>query len=84
MRMMRHLRTSLLTQMTLVVTLLVSLAVVLGLYNLVMLDRIQAALTETVQSASVLVQQVNRVHSDFLTFDDQANMWVGLRSYGLQ
>ncbi len=84
MRMLHRLRTSLLTQMTLVVTLVVLLAVAQGLYNLVMLNRIQAALTETVQSASVLVQQVNSVHSDFLTFDDQANMWVGLRPYGLQ
>ncbi len=84
MRTLRHLRTSLLTQMTLVVMLLVLLAVAQGLYSLLMLDRIQAALTETVQSAFVLVRQVDVVHGDFLAFDDQANMWVGLRPYGLQ
>ncbi len=84
MRMLRRLRTSLLSQMTLVVLALVLIVVAQGLYSLFMLSRIEGALTQTVQQASVMIQRVDRIHSDFLTFDDQANMWVGLRPYGLQ
>jgi len=74
---------SLVTQVNLAVAFLVVVIVAQGVFNTMQTSRIDQAISQSVESSASLVERVHAVHNDFLTFDDQANMWVGLRPYGL-
>ncbi len=84
MHLSHTLRKSLLTQITLAILLLVLATLVEGVFNVLQLRDIDGAITQTVQSSASLVERVHQMHNAFLTFDDQANMWVGLRPFGLE
>ncbi len=84
MRLSHMVRKSLLSQITLAILVLVLATLVEGVFNVMQLRDIDEAITQTVQNSASLVERVHQMHNAFLTFDDQANMWVGLRPFGLQ
>ena len=81
---MRPIQWSLLRRATLPLVAMVVVMAAMLLLNLLQFRAIEDNLVGTIPTSSARVDRVHQMQDDFLTFDDKANLWVSLSSYGLR